>query len=346
MKIKLIFFGLIFVAGIFLTSCNGQANTSEELPDIGTIHIGYLPILPSAPFFIAYEKGYYAEQGLNVELQNFNSAAFMMPLLATGDLDVGCGQAGTELFNALDQGLDIQVVGGQSQETPGHGMAPLLVRKDHFDSGQITEPADLKGAKIAINVERGLSEFLVVEALSRGGLTLDDVEIITMPFPDMNAAFANQAIDAAHMVQPLAGQAINDGNAVMLINGDEFFEDAQSGLLYFGKRILDPANREVGIRLQTVWLKAVRELYGEGWRNEENVAIISKYTNIPVPAILHGVEVYFGPNGEFNESFIDTVMMYYFNQGYTELSEPLPMSKIMDTSFMEAALERIGPFDE
>jgi NitT/TauT family transport system substrate-binding protein len=336
---------LIFLS-VLSFSCSGQTKTEGELPDIGTIHIGYLPILPSAPYFIAQEKGYFKEQGLEVELESFNSAAFMMPLLATGDLDFGAGQAGTELFNAIDQGLDISVVGGQSQETPGHGMAPFMVRKDLFDSGAITQPADLKGTNIAINVERGLSEYLVVEALSRGGLTLKDVNIVTMPFPDMNAAFANKAIDAAHMVQPLAGQAIKDGNAVMFINGDEFFENAQSGLLYFGKRILDPENREVGIRLLVAWLKAVRDLYGEGWTNEEYAAITSKYTNIPAPAIIHGVEVYFGPNGELNQPFIEEIMMYYFDQGYTELSEPLPLSAIIDSSFMDEAVKRIGNFEE
>jgi NitT/TauT family transport system substrate-binding protein len=336
---------LIFLS-VLSFSCSGQTKTEGELPDIGTIHIGYLPILPSAPYFIAQEKGYFKEQGLEVELDSFNSAAFMMPLLATGDLDFGAGQAGTELFNGIDQGLDIRVVGGQSQETPGHGMAPFMVRKDLFDSGAITQPADLKGTNIAINVERGLSEYLVFEALSRGGLTLKDVNIVTMPFPDMNAAFANKAIDAAHMVQPLAGQAIKDGNAVMFINGDEFFENAQSGLLYFGKRILEPENREVGIRLLVAWLKAVRDLYGEGWTNEENAAITSKYTNIPAPAIINGVEVYFGLNGELNQPFIEEIMMYYFDQGYTELSEPLPLSAIIDSSFMDEAVKRIGNFEE
>ncbi len=346
MKSKVIIIFIVFLIGILSISCSEQSKPEGELPDIGTIQIGYLPILPSAPFFIAFEKGYFAEQGLEVELQNFNSAAFMMPLLATGDLDFGSGQAGTELFNAIEQGLDIRVIGGQSQEIPGHGMAPILVRKDLFESGQITKIEDLKGAKIAINVERGLSEFLVVEALSSGGLTLDDVEIITMPFPDMNAAFANHAIDAAHIVRPLADQAIHDGNAVILIDGDEISDNSQSGLLYFGKRMLNPDNREIGIRLLVAWLKAVRDLYGEGWTNDEYVEITSKYTNIPAPVIVNGVEVYFGPNGELNQKFIENIMMYYFDQGYTELSQPLPLSKIVDTSFIDAAVERIGFFEE
>jgi NitT/TauT family transport system substrate-binding protein len=336
---------LIFLS-ILSFSCSGQSKTEGELPDIGTIHIGYLPILPSAPFFIAQEKGYFTEQGLDVELESFNSASFQMPLLATGDLDFGSGQVGTEIINAIGQGLDIKIVGGNTQEHPGQEMAVFLVRKDLFDSGAITQVEDLKGATISYNVERGLSEYLVTGVLSRVGLTLEDVNIVTMPFPDMNAAFANKAIDAAHDVPPLAGQVINDGNAVVLFNFEEYFKNAQTGVVYFGKRILEPENREVGVRLLVAYLKAVRDLYGEGWTNEENATITSNYTHIPVPAIIHSVEPFIGPNGELNQTFIEDIMMYYFDQGYTELSEPLPLSKIVDSSFMDEAMKRIGNFEE
>jgi NitT/TauT family transport system substrate-binding protein len=337
---------IVLVLLIILSlSCSGGTKT-EKLPDIGTIHIGYLPILPSAPFFIAQEKGYFIDQGLDVELESFNSASFQMPLLATGDLDFGSGQVGTEIINAIGQDLDIKIVGGNTQELPGHEMAAFLVRKDLFESGAITKPEDLKGATISYNVERGLSEYLVSGVLSSVGLSLADVNIVTMPFPDMNAAFANKAIDAAHDVQPLAAQVISDGNAVLLFNFEEYFDIPQTGILYYGKRLLEPENREVGVRLMVAWLKAVRDLYGEGWTNEENAAITSKYTNVPVPAIIHSIEPYIGPNGELNQTFIENIMMYYYDQGYTELTEPLPMSEVIDSYFVDEAIKRIGEFKE
>lgn len=343
-NIKVMLF-LSLLLGLVTASCSSE-KAEVLLPDFGTINIGYLPILPSAPIFVAVEKGYFEELGLNVELHSFNSGQFMMPVLATGEIDFGAGQSGTEFFNAVNQGLNVKIVGGQTQERPGHGTAPVIVRKDLFDSGEITQPSDLKGKKIAINVERGLSEYLLAEVLSFGGLTLDDVEIVTMPFPDMNVALANQAIDAAHLPQPLSGQAIAEGVAVMLIDGDEIFENGQNGVLFFGKRLLEPENREIGVRFLMAWLKAVRDLSGEGWKDEELVAITSSYTKIPEPAIIHGVVMYFGPNGELNQEFVENIMMYFFEQGYTELTEPLPLSDIIDTSYMEEAVERMGRYEE
>jgi NitT/TauT family transport system substrate-binding protein len=342
-KIQLII--LVLSISVLITSCGGSVPSEEELPDFGTINIGYIPLLAYAPFFIGAEKGYFEEQGLQVELQSFNSGSFMVPVLSTGDLDVGAGENGTALFNAIDQDLDIRVVSGMLSQPQGYAFVPFLVRKDLFDSGEITSPADLKGKKVAVNVERGNGEYTLVAVLERGGLTLDDVEIVTLPFPEMPPAFTNQAIDAAVLPYPLAGQAVGNGLAAILLDGDEIFDNPQTAVLYYGQRLLKPENHEVGVRFMMAYLNAVRDLQGDGWFNDENVAIISQYTNVPAPAI-KSMAIYFGPNGEINESYIEKIMNYYIDQGYTEFSEPLSLSRILDLSFLEAALSRIGEFGE
>jgi NitT/TauT family transport system substrate-binding protein len=334
---------LVLFISVLVTSCGGGTPSEEKLPDIGTINIGYIPLLAYAPFFIGAEKGYFEEQGLQVELQSFNSGSTMIPVLSTGALDVGAGENGTALFNAINQNLDIRVVCGMLAQPQGYAFVPFLVRKDLFDSGVITSPADLKGRKVALNVERGNGEYTLVAVLEQGGLTLDDVEVVTLPFPEMPPAFTNQAIDAAVLPYPLAGQAISNDLAVVLVEGDEIFDNPQTAVLYYGQRLLKPENREVGIRFMVAYLDAVRDLQGDGWFNEENVAIISQYTNVPAPAI-KSMAIYFGPNGEMNESYIENIMDYYIDQGYTEFSEPLSLSKILDLSFLEAALTRIGEF--
>ncbi len=337
---------ILAFSGLILTSCKAQSTPESSLSDFGTIQVGYMPILPFAPYWVAEEKGYFDEQGLDVEFQSFKSGSFMIPLLATGDLDAGGGQVGPELLNAVSQDLDVRIVCSQGQEPPGYADSPFLVRKDLFDSGEITSPADLKGKRVAINVPRGLAEFMVVGVLEQGGLTLDDVEITTMPFPDMNAAFANNAIDAAFLPHPLAGQAIGEGYAVILVDGDEIYDSPQTGVLYFGKRLLAPENKEIGVRFLAAYLKAVRDLQGEGWFADEHVNIVSEYTHIPVPAIKSGVVMYFGVNGQINQSSVEDMIEYYVSQGYTELSEPIPFLELYESTFLDEALERIGWAEE
>jgi NitT/TauT family transport system substrate-binding protein len=51
------------------------------MPDLGKIRVGYVPVI--APIYIAYEKGYFKEQGLDVELIQFDSGAKMVAALGS-----------------------------------------------------------------------------------------------------------------------------------------------------------------------------------------------------------------------------------------------------------------------
>jgi ABC-type nitrate/sulfonate/bicarbonate transport system substrate-binding protein len=162
----------------------------------------------------------------------------------------------------------------------------------------------------------------------------------------MPVAFANKAIDAAILAQPMADKTIKDGYAVMLIGGDEIVDRMQISVMYFGKRLLDPANKEIGIRYMMALLKAVRDLQEDGYKDEENAAIISKYTQLPVPVIQNSVKSYSEPNGAINEKSLQDVQEYYISRGYVDYEQPMPLSQMMDPSFLEETLKRIGVFEE
>lgn len=175
-------------------------------------------------------------------------------------------------------------------------------------------------------------------------MTVDDVEIVTLPIPEMGNAFANGAIDVALQAQPASAKSVSDGVAEILIDGDKIVDTPQNVVIYFGKRLLDPAHREVGVRYLIAYLKAARDLYGEGWHIDENVAIINKYTQVPITSIQKEVAYFFDPNGRINTESTASIQQYLFERGYTELERPLSMEEIIDESFLEEALERIGEF--
>jgi len=338
---KNIIFTIVILVILLLTSGCGE----KPLPELGTITVGYIPSLGFAPFYVGVENGYFEAQGLQVELQSFKSGSTMISLLSTGNLDVGAGESGTALFNAVNQDLDVMVVAGLASQPEGFGAVPLMVRTDLFESGEITEPADLKGKKIAVNVERGMAEYLLAEALSRGSLTVDDVTLVPMPFPEMPAAFTNQAIDAAMLPHPLAAKAIGMGDAVVLIDGDEIVDSPQNGVIYFGQRFLEKENEEVAVRFLIAYLEAVRDLHGDGWLKEENIAAIHEYTGMPEATIQKSITYYFDPDAAINQSSVERIQEYIVSRGYTEFSEPISLSDVIDLKFIEEALDRIGLFE-
>jgi NitT/TauT family transport system substrate-binding protein len=336
-----------FIAGLvalsmLLTSVPAATAQEKKPVNLEVIKVGHIPIFGFAPFFVAVEKGYFKEQGLNVQLERFRSGGTMIAPLSTGHLDVGGGETGPALFNAVNQGLDVKVVAALAAQPHGFGAVPCLVRKVLHESGEITEPKDLAGKKIGINIARGTAEYLLAQLLAKVGLTVDDVKLVTLPFPEMPAALENGAIDGAILPHPLASKAIGTGAAVVLVDGDKITDFPQNGVLYFGRRLLENKNREAGIRFLVAYLRAARDLFGEGWRSDENAGILNKYTNVPIGAIKKGKAYYFDPDGRINLASTESFQDYHFKRGYTELKKPLPLSLVIDDSFREEALLRLG----
>src|SRR5688500_2999672 len=72
-----------------------------------------------APIHIAQERGYFREQGLDVELMRFNSTADQIAALGTGQLAVGVGGVNAALFNAFAQDVPIRIVADKFHARPG-----------------------------------------------------------------------------------------------------------------------------------------------------------------------------------------------------------------------------------
>ncbi len=336
----------LFVILIWLgVACTAGGGRSREVPDLGTIKVGYLPVTGYGGFFVAVDKGYFKDQGVEVVLERFDTGSKMIAPLSAGQLDVGMGEPGTALFNAIHQGLEVRVVCGTSAYKEGFAQIPVVVRKDLVDSGEITRISDLAGRKIGINTLRGMGEYSFSLILGLGGLTVDDVEFVTIPFPDIPAALANKALDAAYLPSPMAEKAAADGIAIRMF-GSDYKQNVQNGVMYYGKRFLDPANREVAYRFTTAYLKAVRELMGDGFFDEQNLTIINKYTSLPIEVIKSTIRTYQDPNCDVLEESLIATQAFYVSRGYTEYSQPIPIDKILDVSFKEEALERLGIYDE
>ena len=182
--------------------------------ELKKVKMGYVPVSIFAPVFVAKEKGYFAEQGLDVTLEPFPGGSDPVVLTASGQLDLGIGGAGPAFWNAIAQGLPIKVI------APGHAegnpvATPLMISKEDCESGAISSVADLKGKKVSVNA-RGATEYWLSQALGTAGLTLDDIDLQTLAFPDAVAALASGAVDAAMVGEPLATKAEQDGIAVRL----------------------------------------------------------------------------------------------------------------------------------
>jgi NitT/TauT family transport system substrate-binding protein len=128
------------------------------------ITVGVTGTMSDAPIYIAAKKGYFSDEGLDVNVTTFRSAADMVAPLGTGQIEAGAGSASAALYNAVARGIRIKIVAEKASSPPGYGATKILVRKDHVDAHRYRTPGDLKGMRVAMNAP-GVSNTVTLNAL-------------------------------------------------------------------------------------------------------------------------------------------------------------------------------------
>jgi len=137
------------------------------------------------PIVVAQEKGWFAEEGLEVEIVAPADPADPPKMTAAGRADIGVGYQ-PQLHLQVHEGLPLIRV-GTLVATP---LNCLLVMAD----GPVQQVADLKGRKIGYSVA-GVEEALLTAVLGKAGLTLDDVELVNVNWSLSPAVMSGQ-VDA------------------------------------------------------------------------------------------------------------------------------------------------------
>ena len=147
----------------------------------------------STPTIIADKKGFFAREGLDIEVKPFTSGKLAFDALLGGSADFAT-VAETPLVYASLNGQEFYII---ATMTYSNNNTKLIVRKDKG----ILSPQDLKGKKVSTFFGSN-AEFLMNEFLTRNGLTTNDVKIVNLRPPEMPTALINGDIDAFFGWQP------------------------------------------------------------------------------------------------------------------------------------------------
>lgn len=331
------------LVGAVLVAAPAVGDQAEAQAPRDTVTVGHLGFLSDAGIFIALEKGYFEEQNIEVELQQFGSATDQVELLAGGTLDVGSGALGPELFNAIARGIRIRTVADKGSVDPGFGFNVFVVRQDLLDSGRVKTAADLKG--LTFGTESIVSNVLVEydALLKAGGLTLDDVHLAVLPQPQVPAALASKELDAAIVAEPFGTIIEAQGIGTILFTMDEFVPGFQIAPIFYSPHFAE-GRRDVAVRWMATYVKGLR-FYNEAFRDpagkEELIGILMKYTPVKDRALYERM-IWPGldPDGRVNGDSIMEQQRFLHERAL--VPSPVPMEQIIDHSFVEAALAIIG----
>ncbi|HLH22425.1 MAG TPA: ABC transporter substrate-binding protein [Chloroflexota bacterium] len=314
-----------------------------------TIRAGGLGGAIDRGYFVGVDKGFYEEQGLDLDVQTFRSAADMVPLLATGRMDVGHGSTNPGFYNALASGIPVKIVTDvtlmRAPEPGIHNSMSLIVRKDLVDSGQVRGVADLRGRKVAINGTGNLNHLQLKEVLAYNGLTLGDVDVTQVPFPDQMSALGNGAIDAGITVDPFITLAEARGIAVPIFDVGQAMPGRPAQQLFYGPEFIQ-TQPDVGKRFIVGYLKALRYLedaFTKGINREEAIQLFIDNTPLKDRALYDQMGFsYSETNGNVNLQALDKDQDFYLQQGMQK--EKIAPELLVDPTFAQYAVQVLGPY--
>ncbi len=285
-----------------------------------------------------------------MELVPFNTGQQLIPPLGTGQLDVALGGPSAGLFNAIGRDIELRIVADKgSQQAPDFVYAYVVVRKDLSDSGQVKRPGDLKGRSVAVSALGSLGHLTVDSLLRKDGLTVQDVNLVTMPYPDMAGAFANKIIDASFTIEPLGVDWVEKDLVVRLPPTlreiYQMYGRQQGGVAMYGEQFVRE-RPEVARRWLVAYLRGVRD-YNDAFRKgrdrEAIVGILSKNLPIKDPALYDKMGLPgFDPDGYVDGKNLDEQQDWYIANGFQQ--EKVDLRPALDSQFVDYALGRLGKY--
>ncbi|MDE3076049.1 MAG: ABC transporter substrate-binding protein [Chloroflexota bacterium] len=307
-----------------------------------TLKVSNAKTAAHAALYIAIERGYFREEGVNIEDAGAISLDAQIPQLGTGRLDVGLNSLVPGLLNAFARGVGVRILSMAIDHQPGRSY-PIVARKELIDSGQLKSYADLKGKTYSTTAIPSVAVYALDKALRLGGLKLSDVKLIALSFPNIAVALANKQVDLAFLAEPFATNAIQKGIALKWKEEAEFAAGHPQSI-WLGSESLLTTQRDAARRFMVAMLRGGRDYeaaFGQNKGRKEIVDILIKHTTVKDPALYDKMNWAKIPeNPAIRMDLLKEDADWLVAQGGIQ---PLPdLSKLVATDPVQYALQRLG----
>ena len=179
---------LLFVA----QSCGGTA-AAETTSHTGSLTkvvlaTGFTPSMNFAPYYLAAARGYYRQQGIDLKIQDGANSG-LLEQVGRGQIDFGVTSGDSLLLAAANGIPDVMVM----QQFTSYPVGAISLSSGKVSIGS---PKDLRGLRIGVSAPNGSTYFGLQALLQAGGLTLRDVDVVSVGFTELEALSGGQ-VDAA-----------------------------------------------------------------------------------------------------------------------------------------------------
>lgn len=185
-KLLILLLSVLVLVGCAPVSAPAPAATTTGAPAKVELGVGYIPSVQFAPFYVGIEKGFYAAEGIDLQLAHGFENDYLK-LVGVGDLPFMIG-SGDQVVLGRAQGLPVRYVMNWYTRYP----VVLMARAEQG----IDEPADLKGRRVGLPGPFGANYVALLALLEAGGLSQADIQMESIGFAQAAAVSAG-TVDAA-----------------------------------------------------------------------------------------------------------------------------------------------------
>lgn len=229
--------GAATIAG---TACSVAGATKTRIRAAVTPH----PTMST--FYLAHELGYFADAGLDVEIEPFTRSYQVMPLLAAGKIDVAFGSPSAALINAIARGARLRIVAARELASNSCGdTGRLFGRRPVFPNG-LNDASLLKGKSVAVGPQATIREFTMDVLLRQAGLRSADVRSEPYEAGESMAALLSGRVDV--MVSGVQFDHAITASSAQVVRGiglAQVYPNFQYSHVIYGRNLID-GSPEIG----------------------------------------------------------------------------------------------------
>ena len=298
-----------------------------------TLGVGGKPLLYYLPLTVAEKKGFFKDEGLEVEINDFGGGAKSLQSLIGGSVDIVTG--------AYEHTIRMQAKSQSIQAVCELGRFPaIVIAVKKSKAGEIKSPADFKGKKIGVTAPGSSTAITAQYAMVKAGLKPNDAAFITLGGgAGAVAQMKKGELDIISHLDPVISKLDEDGDIQVLIDTrteagtKALFGGSNPAAVVYAKSDFIAANPNTVQRMVNAHVKALKWLAGA---KPEDVADL-------VPP-----EYHLGDKPLYLKAVKSSLESYSRNGiiPQTGMESVLEMLRILDPELANAKIDLAKTFDE
>lgn len=316
---------IIIFTGIFLF-VNNKSNTNKKLEKVKVAEVAHTIFY--APWYVALEKGYFKEEGLDVEVVLTPGADKVTAAVLSKDVDIGfCGsEASIYVYNSGNKDYIVSFAGLTKRD------GAFLVSREKIDNFKLE---DLKGKYVIGGRKGGMPEMTFEYTLKENGINKEDLTIDTsVDFASMGGTFISGLGDFVTLFEPSATKVENEGHGYVVGYVGEYggsvpytAYNARKSYIKNNKETIQKFTNAIDKGLDYVWKN-----------DEETIAkvIVDQFPDLTINELSKMVKRYkdndaWMKDTFFTEKSFDHLQDIMISAG--ELKEKVPYKNLVNTTF-------------